>query len=440
MSYNFILTDNSIYYQTMAVYNRRVHFDKPDLPEKINLGYSVQDSVTGVIVSKLDEIMVGGNAEIKEDRYIVLSSAGNFELAVVTDTAGGISCRAENTGEQDNIPDDIVDTACRLCAVYNDSFSTAEFEQKVISEKKAESLEKLISDARKIRTDERRCAMLFAQTVSGQNEKERRLDYSDFLVSRNRADLAELIKDSRINSIPVFEEAVPDDDIPVGASKSGGYPDLPPEIHYPVLGKYTAYFHNRIENHEESSMQLLAQINLSETAPFNRDGMLPDHGMLYFFWSGVPYDIDDYSRRTGTKFMFYNGNKATYRVYYYDGDLSRLRRVKPQKPYYTAFSDKVIESRKYVFSCGHYEYRADRFKDELGALYDEAVNFTDEGTKILGVPDCSLLSDTLPDHHISLFRFACPSDGTQKLSWLIGRSDLGKMDLSRVYMTDCTAK
>ena len=60
-----------------------------------------------------------------------------------------------------------------------------------------------------------------------------------------------------------------EEDIPVGASKVGGLPDLPEGIEWPAW-------------HEP--MAFLAQVNLAEVAPHDAEQVLPDHGLLSFFY------------------------------------------------------------------------------------------------------------------------------------------------------------
>lgn len=60
-----------------------------------------------------------------------------------------------------------------------------------------------------------------------------------------------------------------DADLPVGATKLGGAPDLPPGTAWP--------------NFEERPMAFVAQVNLADVAPLYRDGFLPPAGVVSFF-------------------------------------------------------------------------------------------------------------------------------------------------------------
>lgn len=63
------------------------------------------------------------------------------------------------------------------------------------------------------------------------------------------------------------------DDLPVAASRFGGQPDLPPDFEWPV---YDGQPHN-----------FVAQFNLAEVAPFDAQGLLPDSGLLSFFYDSA---------------------------------------------------------------------------------------------------------------------------------------------------------
>lgn len=68
-----------------------------------------------------------------------------------------------------------------------------------------------------------------------------------------------------------FYLAKPDDDpLPVGASKFGGQPDVPPDFEWP-------------QGDTGQPLQLLLQINCAHLAAYDADKLLPASGRLYFF-------------------------------------------------------------------------------------------------------------------------------------------------------------
>lgn len=81
------------------------------------------------------------------------------------------------------------------------------------------------------------------------------------------------------------------DNIPVGTSKFGGNPDLPPDWQWPTIKR----------SGQEWPLDFIAQINFAETKPYDVENELPDHGMLYLFydldeqpWGNVPEDRDSF--------------------------------------------------------------------------------------------------------------------------------------------------
>ena len=72
-----------------------------------------------------------------------------------------------------------------------------------------------------------------------------------------------------------------DDAIPLGASKLGGLPDLPPGTPWPRKGP-------PVEG--PLPIPFLCQVRLDEVAPYGLDGVLPAHGLLSFFYDDACAD------------------------------------------------------------------------------------------------------------------------------------------------------
>ncbi|MCR4890257.1 MAG: DUF1963 domain-containing protein [Ruminococcus sp.] len=115
------------------------------------------------------------------------------------------------------------------------------------------------------------------------------------------------------------------DEVPVGASKMGGLPDLPPGINYPererFIDEHDKYFKN-------FKLPLICQLNLADIAEYDVFDNLPKSGMLYIFWDGG--DPGYFKKRYGIH---------TMRAFYWKGDISTLTRreadniteVRPEK-------------------------------------------------------------------------------------------------------------
>lgn len=101
----------------------------------------------------------------------------------------------------------------------------------------------------------------------------------------------------RRNSVRLLLQ--PDQNLRPGTSKLGGTPDLPPTVVWP--------------EHNGVSMALLSQINLADVSPYDKDHLLPEKGMLYFFC-----DVSFEWKRNvqlglGYKVIYHPGDNSTIR-------------------------------------------------------------------------------------------------------------------------------
>ncbi len=90
--------------------------------------------------------------------------------------------------------------------------------------------------------------------------------------------------------------------LPLGVSKIGGKPHLPKDFEWP-------YFEGETYDEIRANRPLafLMQVNLADVKPYDAEHLLPEHGMLYFF-----YDL--ISQRWG----FDPSDKGCAEVFYYD--------------------------------------------------------------------------------------------------------------------------
>jgi uncharacterized protein YwqG len=89
--------------------------------------------------------------------------------------------------------------------------------------------------------------------------------------------------------------------LPIGASKFMGNPDVWDGFEWPHF----------TESGEVYDLTFMCQINCAEAALFDKSGLLPKTGMLYFF-----YDMDEMPQESR------DGDAA--RILYYDGDPASL--------------------------------------------------------------------------------------------------------------------
>lgn len=216
--------------------------------------------------------------------------------------------------------------------------------------------------------------------------------------------------------------------IPIGSSKMGGFPDLPPEIEYPVMTEFTEKWSSNGEtyHYEKSAMQLVTQINLYELAESGADveNLLPKTGMLYIFWSGEIMELksDGYCKIEVAE----PDKTAAYRVIYWDGDMSSLRRTEPPCPYHSKYfsdePDECFEEYAVEFdSCEEYENNKNHY-----------IN-----NKLFGFPQGFANQPQLDKTEINLFQFDCYDifEGCIWYAyWIMKKSDLKNLDFSRVLI------
>src|SRR5229473_2952290 len=87
------------------------------------------------------------------------------------------------------------------------------------------------------------------------------------------AGLSRLLKDIDLvsrASIRLQTNPVNESTLSIGVSKLGGMPDLPPEVSWPERNGLPQSF--------------IAQIHLNEVRPYDTNKLLPQDGMLWFFY------------------------------------------------------------------------------------------------------------------------------------------------------------
>lgn len=244
--------------------------------------------------------------------------------------------------------------------------------QRKAEEARTAALERSRLLAEERRKKEAEAAARFAAVeseIQARREEWKHWDFLDFVMEFGDPERKPLLLENRRPVIPIKEVKMQEDEIPVGASKMGGYPDLPREISYPTLGQVTEDFKDIHREYPPSAMQLIAQFNLEEVAPYDKEQLLPGHGMLYFFWSGELETRD---------------KQPVYQVIYYGGDTKKLVRTKPELPYYEKYFTSPLPTARFRFEEARYEYCVRELEEELGGLYDYYEFFEVHGTKLLG--------------------------------------------------------
>ena len=94
--------------------------------------------------------------------------------------------------------------------------------------------------------------------------------FRDRLAAAGLGDHAEALEALRRPAIRLLPEAVDESEIAIGASKLGGHPGLPDSFDWP--------------EYDGVPQSFVAQIALSEVHPYDQEGVLPEAGLLSFFY------------------------------------------------------------------------------------------------------------------------------------------------------------
>ena len=272
------------------------------------------------------------------------------------------------------------------------------------------------------------------------NETVLKNDYADLVRDQVSSDCMEKLLSTRKNVIFLETKESPEDDIPVGTSKIGGYPDLPPSISVPEFGGYTQISDGERTHHDRCSMRLAAQINLAEFTAYDTDKKLPEKGMLYFFWSGED-DYIDYLRESGD-LIFDGGDTAIHKVIYYDGDLSLLKRTKPELPYSEV--SEPFDVCRIIPKFNTYMY--DNYNDSLWSIFYKEFRSEETASKlahayypwdecnkdrVLGYFNGSM--NVTPGKNL-LFQYGYHSGSIWDIYWFIEDEDLAERKFENSYM------
>ena len=129
-----------------------------------------------------------------------------------------------------------------------------------------------------------------------QNEFERRIreslpSWADRLIALGRP------------GIRLTTSHCPMDELPLGASRIGGRPDLPLGLAWPHW-------------HDDRPLDFLAQLNLQELAACGSDPRLPSKGWLLFFWDVMDFEVTEWAAR----------NRESWSVIHCAADVGALQR------------------------------------------------------------------------------------------------------------------
>lgn len=268
------------------------------------------------------------------------------------------------------------------------------------------------------------------------------MEYVDKLIEAGRPELAQSLKQAWKNAVIFCEkEELKNKEIPVGASKIGGFPDLPPEIAYPEMSGFKrtwlrGHMKGEVEVVPESAMQLMAQINLYELADSGADveQILPKSGMFYFFYGHYGCDVfaEDNSPEPYDKIEVDTPEKAQIdKVIYWDGDMTSLRRTKPEKPYcYGIMPCLEVETAIAFDYEDNYDIESlDDYEEILEILEIDKHDLLPVSDKLLGIP-WTVNPPDMSDDEINLLQMGDDEGSVVSDFWAISKKDLADMNFS----------
>ena len=176
------------------------------------------------------------------------------------------------------------------------------------------------------------------------------------------------------NSIQL-EECFSEDRRDLGASRFGGNPDVPPDFVWPT---YEGEDHKNVV--KERPLSFLAQFACADLAPFDKEHLLPDHGLLSFFYesNSQPWGYDP-------------KDKGCARVYWFE-DLSVLSTADFPADMEDDFSLPMGIKMESTCSYPSWEDFSKVFPDEDGDAFDAAWEKlvgedSEVNSRLLGWPD-----------------------------------------------------
>lgn len=182
----------------------------------------------------------------------------------------------------------------------------------------------------------------------------------------------------KLNSIVINTDTEQLGEVPVGASKIGGRPDLPIDFQW----FYFKGVSNLTDELKARPLSFLAQINCEKISKYDLDKRLPDKGMLYFFYEleSMPWGFDP-------------KDKGCARVFYYSGDISEL--VRTDFPADLENEYRIPEmglSFTSKYNVPDYEELFSEYNTVSWEEYDEALEDAgyldlEKSTKLLGYAD-----------------------------------------------------
>ena len=195
--------------------------------------------------------------------------------------------------------------------------------------------------------------------------------------------LTKILSEVKKDEITIFTEPNDDNEI-LNKSKIGGKPYLPKDFVWPY--------------YQELPLSFLAQINLEEVKALDKDNLLPDKGMLYFFYELETEEWGYHPKSKGCAKVFYFEDSSNFELIDFPKNMEDDYKIPEFKinfksnislPSYEDFDilneeEKILE--KYRMSGNLKDFKNNLF-DEYSNFYNEHIESLESYTKLLGYPD-----------------------------------------------------
>lgn len=191
-----------------------------------------------------------------------------------------------------------------------------------------------------------------------------------------------MLETSKRNAILInYSEDENREKLPKGTSKIGGKPDLPKDFQW---------FYYKGEDYkkivENRPLSFLMQINCEEVHKYDKESLLPEKGMLYFFyelftmtWGFSPQD------RGSAKVFYYDGEIEDLVPADFPEDMEKDCIIPESKINFESMNDYPIDFLDY-YDPDDSDEEMDRKEKEFEKELDE-LGYKTDTTKLLGHPE-----------------------------------------------------
>ena len=191
-----------------------------------------------------------------------------------------------------------------------------------------------------------------------------------------------MLETSKKNAILInYSEDENKEKLPKGTSKIGGKPDLPKDFQWFY---YNGEDYKKIV--ENRPLSFLMQINCEEVHKYDKESLLPEKGMLYFFyelftmtWGFSPQD------RGSAKVFYYNGEIEDLVPADFPEDMEKDCIIPESKIDFESMNDYPIDFLDY-YDPDDSDEEMDRKEKEFEKELEE-LGYKADTTKLLGHPE-----------------------------------------------------